>query len=464
MQMDHPWLKHYEAGVPPSIEAPEMTLQDLLPMAAEKYPERTALVLTLAAAGRLFSYPVSYRRLQRDVDRFAASLQGLGVQPGDRVALYLPNCPQFVIAYLAAIRAGAIVVPFNPLYSAREAEYQLKDCGAVVAVVLDRFFPLIDGVRRKTGLRHVVVTRIKEYFPPLLWTLYSLTKERKLAKFRLGADDLWFRDMLGEGTPRPVRVEREDTAVLLYTGGTTGVSKGVELSHRNLLVNCRAEPAVGRHPRRGGGGAGRGAPVPRLRPDLLPAPGAAHRGDHPAGAEPRRHGRPDPDHRAPAADDLPGGADLPHLDRRLSRHRAPRPALAARLPLRRLAAGAGRAAHVHRAHRRAPGGRLRADRGRAGDPRQPAVRRRPPRHHRPALSRHRGAGGRLRDRQAGHALRGGVDPPRRDHRPRPAGDEGLLAAPARRRRPSCATAGCTPATSASCTATATSASSTGSRT
>ena len=129
-----------------------MTLQDLLPAAAEKYPERTALVLAMAAAGRLFTYPVSYRRLQRDVDRFAASLQGLGVQPGDRVALFLPNCPQFVIAYLAAIRVGAIAVPFNPLYSAREAEYQLKDCGATVAVVLDRFFPLINGVRDEDAL------------------------------------------------------------------------------------------------------------------------------------------------------------------------------------------------------------------------------------------------------------------------------------------------------------------------
>jgi long-chain acyl-CoA synthetase len=237
MHVDHPWLKHYEAGVPHNVEMPTLTLQDLLPMAAEKYPERPALVLAMAVAGRLFSYPVTYRRLQQDVERFAASLQGLGVQPGDRVALYLPNCPQFVIAYLAAVRAGAIVVPFNPLYSAREAEYQLKDSGATVAVVLDRFFPLVNGVRARAGLRHIVVTRIKEYFPPLLWTLYSLTKERKLAKFRLGAGDRWFRDMLGEGTPRPVRVEREDTAVLLYTGGTTGISKGVELSHRNLMVN-----------------------------------------------------------------------------------------------------------------------------------------------------------------------------------------------------------------------------------
>ena len=237
MHADHPWLQHYEAHVPSRVEAPGMTLRDLLPRAAGKYPERTALVMAMAAAGRLFTYSVSYRRLEREVDRFAASLQDLGVQAGDRVALYLPNCPQFVIAYLAAIRAGAIVVPFNPLYSAREAQYQLKDCGATVAVVLDRFFPLINGVREKTDLRSVVVTRIKEYFPPLLWALYSLTKERKLAKFRLHPEDRWFQDMLGEGTPRPARVEREDTAVLLYTGGTTGVSKGVELSHRNLLVN-----------------------------------------------------------------------------------------------------------------------------------------------------------------------------------------------------------------------------------
>ncbi len=237
MQMDRPWLKHYEPGVPHDIETPATTLQDLLPRAAEKYPGRTALVMAMAAAGRLFSYPVSYQRLQRDVDRFAAGLQGLGVQAGDRVALYLPNCPQFVIAYLAAARAGAIVVPFNPLYSARETEYQLKDCGATVAVVLDRFFPLVDGVRARTGLRHVVVTRIKEYFPPLLWTLYTLTRERRLEEFRLRPGDRWFRDLLGSGTPRPVRVDSEDTAVLLYTGGTTGVSKGVELSHRNLMVN-----------------------------------------------------------------------------------------------------------------------------------------------------------------------------------------------------------------------------------
>ncbi len=237
MQNEKPWLKHYEPGVPSQLEPPALTLPDLLPAAAKQYPQRTALVMAVASSGRLFSYSLSYAQLQQAVTCFAASLQGLGVQKGDRVAIYLPNCPQFIIAFLAAMQIGAIAVPFNPLYSAREAEYQLKDCGARVAVVLDRFFPLVDGVRAKTALQHIVVTRIKEYFPPLLWTLYTLTKERKLTRFKMGPDDFRFPLLLKSGTPRKVEIDPEDTAVLLYTGGTTGVSKGVELSHRNLLVN-----------------------------------------------------------------------------------------------------------------------------------------------------------------------------------------------------------------------------------
>jgi long-chain acyl-CoA synthetase len=236
--IDRPWLEHYEKGVPHYVEPPSLTLPDLLPMAAGRYPERTAIVLAVAAAGRLFSYSISYATLNQAVIRFAASLQGLGVQKGDRVAIYMPNCPQFVIAFLAAVQVGAIAVPFNPLYSAREAEYQLKDCGANVVVVLDRFFPIVQQVQAKTALRHIVVTRIKEYFQPLLWALYTLTKERKLPRFKLGPEDSWFPALLGAGIPRPVTVDREETAVLLYTGGTTGVSKGVELSHRNLLINA----------------------------------------------------------------------------------------------------------------------------------------------------------------------------------------------------------------------------------
>jgi len=236
--MNKPWLKHYEKGVPHHVEPPPLALPHLLPAAAGRYPDRAAVILAVAAAGRLFSHSISYARLARDVSRFAASLQELGMQKGDRLAIFLPNCPQFVIAFLAAAQIGAIAVPFNPLYSARETEYQLKDCGASVMVVLDRFFPIIQQVRSKTELKHVIVTRIKEYFPPMLWTLYTLTQERKLPRVRLQPEDRWFPALLGEGTPRPAAVEAEETAVLLYTGGTTGVSKGVELSHRNLLVNA----------------------------------------------------------------------------------------------------------------------------------------------------------------------------------------------------------------------------------
>ncbi len=243
MPMNKPWFKHYEPGVPHHLELPSLTLPDLLPAAAGRYPERTALVLAVAAAGRLFSRSLSYAGLHQAVTHFAASLQGLGVQKGDRVAIYLPNCPQFVIAFLAAVQIGAIAVPFNPLYSAREAEYQLRDCGAKVMIVLDRFVPLIQQVQAQTALRHIVVTRIKEYFPPLLWGLYTMTKERKLPRFKMGAEDFWFQELLRSGTPRPVAVDREDTAVLLYTGGTTGVSKGVELSHRNLLINAEQNRA-----------------------------------------------------------------------------------------------------------------------------------------------------------------------------------------------------------------------------
>ncbi len=237
MNHPRPWLNHYEAGVPNQIETDGRCLSDLLPKTAQQYPQRTALVFPMAVAGHLFYSSLSYARLQELVESFAASLQGLGVAKNDRVALYLPNCPQFVIAYLAAIRIGAIAVPFNPLYSAREAEEQFVDCGARIVVVLDRFYPLIKQVQPKTALTTIIVSRIKEYFPPLLWLLYTVSRERKLPSFKLGDSDHWFPSLLRPGHPEPVSVTQEETAVLLYTGGTTGVSKGVELSHRNLMVN-----------------------------------------------------------------------------------------------------------------------------------------------------------------------------------------------------------------------------------
>ena len=172
------------------------------------------------------------------VARFAASLQRLGVHKGDRVALFLPNCPQFVIAYLAAVRIGAIAVPFNPLYSAREIEYQLNDCGAKVVVVLDRFFPIVQQVRARTDARARGRHPHQGVLPAAALGALHADPGAQAARGRWPRTTAGSRRCCARGRRRPVAVDAGETAVLLYTGGTTGVSKGVELSHRNLLVNA----------------------------------------------------------------------------------------------------------------------------------------------------------------------------------------------------------------------------------
>jgi long-chain acyl-CoA synthetase len=233
-----PWVRHYAPGVGAAVEHEPRLLHELLPAAARRHPDREALVFAVSAAGRLFTSALTFRALEGLVDRFAASLQRLGVGSGDRVAICLPNCPQFEIAFLGTLRAGAIAVPFNPLYSAREIGYQLNDSGAKVMVVLDRVLPVVRAVRAGTALEHVVVANVKEHFPAALWALYTLTRELRERPARAGAGELRFKDLLGPGAPAPAGGDEGNTAVLLYTGGTTGVSKGVELSHRNLVVNA----------------------------------------------------------------------------------------------------------------------------------------------------------------------------------------------------------------------------------
>ncbi len=242
--MQKPWLSHYPNNVPHSVVHHPLTLGELLPAATQRYPDKQALVLAVAAAGRLFTTSMTYAELEVHVARFAGALASLGVSKGDRIALYLPNCPQFLIGYLAAARLGAISVPFNPLYSAREASLQLRDCGAKVALVLSQFYPLIQEARIGSALTHVIVSHLKEYFPAPLWLLYTLKQERKLPRAPLGKGDLRFRDLLKPAPIPPIpRVSEDDTAVLLYTGGTTGVSKGVELTHKNLVVNAEQNRA-----------------------------------------------------------------------------------------------------------------------------------------------------------------------------------------------------------------------------
>ena len=233
--MQKPWLKFYEPHVPEHIDYPETVMPAVLAETARKYPDHTALIFNDAK--------IAFREYNEAVDRFAAALQGLGVKKGDRVAIHLLNCPQFPIAYYAVLRIGGIVVPCNPVYTAREMRHQLKDSGAEVMVTLSLMYPIIKQIRAETELRHVIVANIKTYLPPLLRILFTLFKEKKgghRVDISGDANTYWFTDVLAKGPakPQPVELTWDDTAVLMYTGGTTGVSKGAELTHQNILANA----------------------------------------------------------------------------------------------------------------------------------------------------------------------------------------------------------------------------------
>lgn len=235
MYKDKPWLKFYEPHVPEQIDYPDTNLSAVLEASAQKHPGQTALIFKGAT--------LTYREFNEAVDRFAAALQGLGVKKGDRVAVHLPNCPQFPIAYYAVLRIGAVVVPCNPLYTAREMKHQLNDSGAEIIITLSAMYPVIRQIRAETHLRHVIVAKIKTYFPAILKLLFTLLKEKKSGHrvdISGDANTHWFADVLAQAAvkPRPVDIAWEDTAVLMYTGGTTGVSKGAQLTHQNILVNA----------------------------------------------------------------------------------------------------------------------------------------------------------------------------------------------------------------------------------
>jgi long-chain acyl-CoA synthetase len=213
--------------------------------AADKYPQRTALVFGAVAhklpGQPLFDKTMTYGELRDSANRFANALQLLGVKKGDRVAIYLPNSPQFVIVYYATLKLGAVVAPINPLYVPRELEFQLRDAGAETIVALSQFYPRLQSVRANTPLKNVIVTNIKEYFPPILKTLFTVAMEKKEGhRATLIAGDYWFQDLLkkADSAPPSVNVQPEDDAVLLYTGGTTGAPKGAELTQRNLFANA----------------------------------------------------------------------------------------------------------------------------------------------------------------------------------------------------------------------------------
>lgn len=231
--MHKPWLAHYDPDVRPSLAPyPDTTLLEYLSRLAAEHGNRAALLFK----GRA----VTYGQLERESTAFAAALAELGAGKGDRVALLLPNCPQFVVAQFGAWKAGAIVVPLNPIYSERELEQVITATGARIVVALTPFYERIKRIQATAGVRHVIATNIKEYLPPVLRILFTLVKEKKEGhRVALRSGDHWFQALLRrhQASARPpVAVSGGDRAVILSSGGTTGTPKGVIGLHRHYIA------------------------------------------------------------------------------------------------------------------------------------------------------------------------------------------------------------------------------------
>jgi long-chain acyl-CoA synthetase len=236
---DKPWLVSYEKGVPEFIEYEKVCLPAFLDRSAERFPERSAL--------NFQGYRVGFRQLKEMVDRFATALSAFGVERGDRVALLLPNTIPCVAAYYAILKIGAIAVMNNPLYSDRELDHQFNDSGAKLLVTLDLLGNRMIDLRPKTRIKQIVISSIGDYLPfPKNWLFPLVAKKKKLAADVKPAEEVFrWKAVLADHQPNPpsVALGYEDVAMYQYTGGTTGVSKGVMLTHANLSKNvqqCRA--------------------------------------------------------------------------------------------------------------------------------------------------------------------------------------------------------------------------------
>jgi long-chain acyl-CoA synthetase len=228
-----PWLPHYDPDVPPSLAPyPDRTLLDYLDDLAAAHGRAPALLFKGTS--------VTYGELQAQSDAFAAALVSLGVRPRDRVALVLPNAPQFFVCEFGAWKAGATVVPLNPIYSERELEAALDSTRAEVVVTLTPFYKRVKSVQGRTHVKHVIATNIKEYLPASLRVLFTLFKEKKEGhRVVLGGSDLWLQSLLRRHRrdPRPsIAVRPDDPAVILSSGGTTGTPKGVLGLHRHYVA------------------------------------------------------------------------------------------------------------------------------------------------------------------------------------------------------------------------------------
>jgi long-chain acyl-CoA synthetase len=225
---DRIWHKSYRPEVPTSIDYEDISMPEFLSRTTKKYPDRDALIF--------MGKKITYIELDQLVNRFANAMIKIGIKPGDRVSLLLPNIPQIVVAYYGIWRAGAVPVPNNPLYTDRELEHQFNDSGSTSLVTLDLLAPRMLALRPKTKIKQIISCHINDYLPFPLKQLYPILKSTMFKKFEKAPDFYEYTQFIktGGSTPPDISFSFDDLALIPYTGGTTGPSKGVVLTHKNV--------------------------------------------------------------------------------------------------------------------------------------------------------------------------------------------------------------------------------------
>ena len=230
---DKLWHKSYAPNVPKSLDYEKVTISEALTRSAKNFPNHTAL--------SYMGKKITYAELDRLVNSFARALQGLGIQEGDKVGVCLPNIPQVIISNLAIFRIGAVTVQNNPLYTERELAYQLNDSDAKMVITLALLIPRIVKIKTKTKIEKIIGCHVNTYLPFPKKQLFPLVKKNMYHKVIPTEDVKVFKDLIGRYSSNPVKEcsKWDEVGALIYTGGTTGVSKGVMLSHSNLSCNVQ---------------------------------------------------------------------------------------------------------------------------------------------------------------------------------------------------------------------------------